>query len=276
VPKPFLTHRGAEVGAEERSSSSVLHGKRVLFAGASFAIRLVRHAFHVAGYMRTHTMFTRHVTSNVTIDRFHVEWAEWRDIRETAPSTSSSSTSASAESSITFGYTPIRGLFTRGWTTPSDHGLPVGAHVIVADPGLHDVASNTLQRFRENIPDFFRALASVTRHVVLLLPTATHFDMQGVLAYHRCVSNCMPYQLSPHPNRVLSKHRVAAARQSLLDYLSSPFFAALPLHVTAIDGWSVTHGTHLCNGTLGTDLTYSFQVQAACAATALISQVKMH
>jgi hypothetical protein len=119
-------------------------------------------------------MFVRHVTSNVTIDRFHVEWAEWHDARTSL-----------SHSSMSLGYTPIRGLFTRNWTSPRDHRLPAEADVIVADPGLHDVASNTLQQFRQNIPAFFRALASVTRHVVLLLPTATHFDMRGVLAYHR-------------------------------------------------------------------------------------------
>lgn len=165
-----------DAGMCEGCSSSALHGKRILFAGASFAIRLLRHAFSTAGYSATHAMFVRHVTSNVTIDRFHVEWAEWHDAR---PSQSLSS--------ISLGYTPIRGLFTRNWTSPSDHRLPAEADVIVADPGLHDVASNTLENFRQNIPAFFRALASVTRHVVLLLPTATHFDMRGVLAYHRSV-----------------------------------------------------------------------------------------
>ncbi len=191
VPQAFLNNDEEGQTLEQRStegdvdsSSSILHSKRILFAGASFAIRLLRHAFHVAGHTRTRTMFTRHVTSNVTIDRFHVEWTEWRDAR--AKVSSLSSPAAVLPSSISFGYTPIRGLFTRNWTTPRDHLLPVDADVIVVDPGLHDVASNTLHAFQKNIPAFFSALASVSRHVVLLLPTATHFDMQGVLAYHRC------------------------------------------------------------------------------------------
>jgi hypothetical protein len=199
-PQAFVAHRGAELSHAEHgsSSSSVLYGKRILFAGASFAIRLLRRAFHVAGYRHTHVMFTRHVTSNVSIDRFHVEWVEWRGMRDAASSTSSSS--AAAAESITFGYTPVRGLFTRSWMQSRDHRLPVDADVIVADPGLHDVASSTLKQFRDNIPAFFGALASVTRHVVLLLPTATHFDMQGVLAYHRCA-----WHQTPVPLHILKK-----------------------------------------------------------------------
>ena len=183
VPQAFVENDGSLTGSSANSSissSSVLHGKRILFAGASFAIRLLRHAFNVAGHTRTHVMFTRHVTSNVTIDRFHVEWADWRDARATV------SSQPTLPSTITFGYTPIRGLFTRNWATSRDHRLPTEADVMVVDPGLHDVASNTLHTFRENIPAFFSALASVTQHAVLLLPTATHFDMQGVLAFHRC------------------------------------------------------------------------------------------
>jgi hypothetical protein len=170
-------------GSEGNSSFRLLNGKRVLFAGASFAIRLLRRAFTIAGYRGTHLMFTRHVTSNVSIDRFHVEWADWHDLRTSASSTLLSSSSVA----VTLGYTPIRGLFTRNWGSSQTHRLPRDADVIVTDPGLHDVASNTLQNFSDNIPAFFSALAEVTRHVVVLLPTATHFDMQGVLAYHRYV-----------------------------------------------------------------------------------------
>lgn len=45
-----------------------------------------------------------------------------------------------------------------------------------------------------------------------------------------------------HLTPYLSKHRVAAARSSLLDYLASPSFALSRLRVTVIDGWSVTQG----------------------------------
>ena len=117
-----------------------------------------RHRSHVTRYMSHVTRHTSHVTRHTSHVTRHVLLADWNHpetastITVTTPTPTPTSPTPTPNpqppNALQFGYTPIRGLFTRQWNTSRDHSLPMGAHVIVVDPGLHDVASNTLREFR--------------------------------------------------------------------------------------------------------------------------------